>query len=107
MRNQPSCGPLMSALIMPVAISPQYECVHAIPRTPIFAPCRTNPLSSEPVEIQLQSVLQTNTLTWMYHSRLQVRPRNSDSKLAGKVTMSALPNSRRENRQEREGTSLF
>ena len=43
MRNQPSFGPLMSALIVPVAISPQYECVHLIPRPPMFVPRRTNP----------------------------------------------------------------
>ena len=37
-RNQPSRLPLMSALIMPVATSLQYECVHVIPRRPTFAP---------------------------------------------------------------------
>ena len=46
----------MSALIVPVAISPQYECVHVIPRTPMFAPVGQIPFEragSDPASVRL------------------------------------------------------
>ena len=66
-RSQPSLCPLMSALIVPLAISPQYECVQA---NPALRRCSTELYeapSGEPIQVEFQAVLQANPLAWSWH----------------------------------------